>query len=216
MGLRITEIWCYGAVGDDYGGITADMMKDALMQIPKSQEFNLRIFSDGGSFDEAMSMHSLISQRGNKSHGIVDGMAASAASLLLQATSDRSMAKHSRQMIHQVHGSPNGSFTADDFRGFADQMDATNKTLVAIYMKNWKGTESELMAALSKDTFLSAEQSVAVGLSDRVVEGLAIAARINTKLFKYNNVPDDVIQADGPFVPPWFDEMEKQLEECLK
>jgi ATP-dependent Clp protease protease subunit len=223
MGIRITNagddtptLWCYGIIGDEFSGITADMMRNALSEIPKTQKFNIRFFTDGGSFDEAMAMHSLISQRGNKSHGIVDGLAASAGSLLLQATGKRSMAMHSRQMIHQVHGSARGSFTAKDFREMADQMESTNKELVAIYSKNWKGTQAELMDALSKDTWMNAQESVDSGLADNVVEGLAIAARVNTDLFNYNNVPDDVILAQGPFVPPWIDEMEKRLEEVLK
>ncbi len=72
------------------------------------------------------------------------------------------------------------------------------------------------MAALSKDTFMNADESVNCGLADNVVEGLAIAARINTDLFQYNNVPDDVILAHGPFVPPWIEERERELEEVLK
>ncbi len=222
MGLRITNegdkpvMWCYGTIGDDYAGVTVDMMREALAEIPKNQAFQLRIFSDGGSFDQAMAMHSLISQRGNKSQGIVDGLAASAASLLLQATGRRSMAAHSRQMMHEVHGQVRNSLSANEFRDIATQMDATNATLVAIYMKNWKGTEAELRDALAAETWLNATDAVKCGMADEVVEGTQIAARINTDLFNYKNVPDDVILAHGPFMPPWFEQMEKQLEECLK
>jgi ATP-dependent protease ClpP protease subunit len=222
MGVRITNasgdkptIWMYGTIGDEFAGIVANDVRNALNEIPKSQRFEIRIFSDGGSFDEAMAMHSLITQRGDKSHGIVDGLAASAASLLLQATGRRSMAKHSRQMIHEVHGSIRGSFRSAEFREIADQMDATNQELISIYAKNWRGSDEDLRAALSKDTWLNAEQSVQLGLADEVIEGAKIAARVNTDLFNYKNVPDDVILAPGPFVPPWVDERMKKLEAVL-
>lgn len=221
MGIRITNageaptLWVYGSIGDDFGGITADMLRNALSEIPKKQPFEVRIFSDGGSFDEAMAMHSLLSQRAGKTHGIVDGLAASAASLLLQATSRRSMAEHSRQMIHEVHGMIRASLRAGEFRELADQMDATNKELVSIYSKKWKGSDKDLLSALGKDTWYNAAESVAAGLADDVVQGPAIAARVNTEFFNYNDIPEGVIQAKGPFLPPWVSEMGERLEKAL-
>ncbi len=224
MGIRITNsgdmptMWVYGTIGDKMSGVTADAMRNSLAEIPMNRSFQMRIFSDGGSFDQAMAMHSLISQRGKKVHGIVDGLAASAASLLLQATGRRSMVEHSRQMMHEVHASlgDDQSFDAKTLRSFADQMDSTNDTLVSIYSKNWKGSEAELRQALADETWMSAADSVKCGMADDVVAGARIAARVNSNLFNYRNVPEDVILAPGPFVPPWVGAMHDKLTAVME
>ena len=123
MAIKITNadsdrpsVFLYGTIGADFAGVTVDELRAALAEIPKNKSFDLRIYSDGGSFDEAMAMHAHIAGRRTKVRGIVDGLAASAASLLLQATGDRVMSMHSRQMIHQVHAQMRGFMTADQFR----------------------------------------------------------------------------------------------------
>lgn len=220
MGVKITntsgeppKLWIYGTIGDEFGGVTIDDVRNALAEIPRTSKFEVRIFSDGGSFDTAMAIHSHLAARRDKTHGIVDGLAASAGSLLLQATGRRSMAKHSRQMIHEVHGSIRGSLRAREFRAIADQMDATNRELVSIYSRQWKGSEEDLLTALADDTWLSADQSVEVGLADDVIDGPSIAARVNSDLFTYDNVPADVILAGGAYETQWAAELEQVLEE---
>jgi ATP-dependent protease ClpP protease subunit len=224
MGLKITnaasdrpEVWLYGTIGDEFDGVTVDHVKSALSEIPKNKSFDLRIYSDGGDFDAAMAMHSLLSSRSAKIRGIVDVLAASAASLLLQATGDRVMSQHSRQMIHQVHGRFNGFVTADDFRAMADQMDATNGVIRSIYGRKWSGSEDELHAALSKDSWYTAEESVARGLADRVSGESMLKAAFNGDYFTYKDVPDDVIVVSGPYqpVPDWKSAMESKLKDVL-
>jgi ATP-dependent protease ClpP protease subunit len=224
MGLKITnaasdrpEVWLYGTIGDEFDGVTVEHVKAALSEIPKNKSFDLRIYSDGGDFDAAMAMHSLLSSRSAKSRGIVDGLAASAASLLLQATGDRVMSEHSRQMIHQVHGRFNGFVTADQFREMADQMDATNGVIRTIYARKWSGSDEELRAALSKDSWYTAQESVARGLADRVSGESMLKAAFNGNYFKYTNVPDDVIVVSGPIqpAPDWKSAMETKLKDVL-
>ncbi len=223
MGIRITNatgdkptLWCYGTIGDEISGFTADMLRNALSEIPKNQNFQIRIFSDGGSYDQGVLMHGHLSARGNKSHGIVDGIAASAASLLLQGTGRRSMVQHSRQMMHEVQAHVEGTYRAADFKNFVQQMDSTNATLMDIYSKNWKGTREELRQALADETWMNAAEAVERGMADDVVEGAAIAARVNIKLFDYKNIPDDVIKCTDSCTMPWIEELEKQLEDVLK
>jgi len=217
MGIKITNatgdrptLWLYGTIGADFGEITADNVRLALSEIPVRQNFDVRIYSDGGSFDEAMAIHSLLSSRAKKTHAIVDGLAASAASLLLQSSGERTMAQHSRQMIHQAHGRTTNFMAASEFRAAADQLDAINREITSIYAKRWKGSVEDLDAALGKDTWLDAEESVASGLADNVGDSMAIAARVNQDIFAYANVPDDVILASGPYIPPWKAQMHEK------
>ena len=82
-------------------------------------------------------------------------------------------------------------------------MDATNDEIRRIYSKHWSGSEDALRAALGQDSWYNAEEAVQVGLADRVVDAPALAARVNSDFFNYQNVPADVALGPGPFVPAW-------------
>ena len=200
MGLRITNtsgdrpaVYLYGVIGDEYGGITSDDFRKELAQIPSKQAIDLHIHSDGGSFFDGVAMHSAISQRKGAVNVVVDGLAASAASLVAMAGDSITMAKHSWMMIHEAHGAMRGR--AADFRTAADRLDATNGEIMSIYANRWKGSSEELRAALDAETWLDAEQSVAMGLADNVGESLSIAACID-RTFGYKHAPDALLRAE--------------------
>lgn len=204
MSVKITNgaerpsLWLYGTIGAD---VMVDDVRDALKEIGAKNDFDMHIYSDGGDFYEAMAIKSLLNQHKGKKFAIVDGLAASAASVLFQTGSVRTMAKNSRQMIHEAHGRIGSFMKAREFREAAEQLDALNNEVLSIYSDRWKGSKADLQAALMKDTWLSAEESVNVGLADRIGESMAIAARVNADVFNYANVPEDVEVTSAPGVP---------------
>lgn len=213
MSLKITNakgdratVDLYGVIGDEYGGITADQFRKELAQIPAKTPIDVHIHSDGGSFFDGVAMHSQLRQRAGEVNVIVDGLAASAASLVAMAGKTITMAKHSWMMIHEARGAMSGR--AGDFRTAADRLDATNSEIVSIYAKRWKGTEDELRAALDAETWLSAEDSIAAGLADSLGETMAIAACVDASQFKYSNVPKRLANQE------YLIQLESRANEC--
>lgn len=212
MGLRITnsgdnpQVFLYGVIGDEYDGITADQMRKELAQIPSKQAIDVHIHSDGGSFFDGLAMHSQLAQRKGAVNVVVDGLAASAASLVAMAGSTITMAQHSWMMIHEANGVMRGR--ASDFRTAADRLDATNSEIVAIYSKRFKGTAEEMRAALDAETWLDCEACVACGLADCVGDGMSIAACVD-RTFNYKKTPEVLLKA-GP--SPAFVAREALLE----
>jgi ATP-dependent Clp protease protease subunit len=113
---------------------------------------------------------------------IVMGQAASMGSMLAQAGAPgkRWVLPESRTMIHRVSsGTPGtrGSVHVQDLqfedskRSFEESV-RINKRLTELYVKhNTAGkTYEELYETMKFDTFLSAEQAVAFGLADRIVD----------------------------------------------
>lgn len=212
MGLKITNakgerptVTLYGIIGDEWGGVTADQFRKELAQIPAKEAINLHIHSDGGSFFDGVAIHSQLKQRAGAVHVVVDGLAASAASLVAMAGKTITMAKHSWLMIHEAHGAMHGR--AADFRAAADRLDATNAEIASIYASRWKGSPEELTAAITAETWLDADNSVAMGLADSVGESLSIAACVNPEL-KYKCVPKSLLTGNKS---PAFEEMEARL-----
>ena len=113
---------------------------------------------------------------------IVLGQAASMGSLLAQAGAPgkRLVLPESRTMIHRVSsGTPStrGSVHVqelefEDARRTFEESKRLNQRLTELYVKHNSVGRSydELFEAMKFDTFLSAEQAVAFGLADQVVE----------------------------------------------
>ena len=103
---------------------------------------------------------------------IVMGQACSMGSLLAQAgaAGKRLILPNARHMIHQPSGGARGQAT--DMLIQVEEILAMKKNLTQIYVDhNSAGkTFEELSNDMERDSFMSAEQAVAYGLADRIVE----------------------------------------------
>lgn len=199
MGIKITNaaddrpiLWLYGPIGDEYGGITADQMRQELSGVPTKQPMDVHVHSEGGSFWEGVAIHNQLSQRKGKVNVVVDGLAASAASLIAMAGTTIEMPRHSWMMIHEVQSIAMGR--ASDFRETADKMDVLNDEIVSIYSNRWKGEESDLRKALNSETWMTAQQAFDLGLTDSISEVMAEAAHFDPSKLHFQNVPEEVLE----------------------
>jgi len=103
---------------------------------------------------------------------IVMGQACSMGSCLAQAGAPgkRLILPNARHMIHQPSGGARGQAT--DIQIQAQEILKMKKYLTEIYVKhNTAGkTFEQLTADMERDNFMSAEEAVAYGLADRVIE----------------------------------------------
>lgn len=102
---------------------------------------------------------------------IVTGQACSMGSLLATAGSagKRIMLPNARHMIHQPSGGASGM--ASDIQIQAREIQKIKESLTNIYVKhNSAGkTYQEFEKDMDRDTFMSAEESVAYGLADKII-----------------------------------------------
>ena len=100
----------------------------------------------------------------------VMGQAASMGSLLLCAGEKgmRFALPHSSVMVHQPSGGYSGQVT--DIMIHARNVESLKKRLNEIYVRHTGRTYKEIENALERDNFLDAEQAVAFGLIDKVLE----------------------------------------------
>jgi ATP-dependent Clp protease protease subunit len=102
---------------------------------------------------------------------IVLGQACSMGSLLATAGSPgkRIMLPNARHMIHQPSGGASGM--ASDIQIQAKEIQKVKETLTNIYVNhNSAGkTYAEFERDMDRDTFMSAEESVAYGLADKII-----------------------------------------------
>jgi len=140
------------------------------------------INSPGGSVSAGLAIYDTMQFIKPDVSTIVLGQACSMGSFLAQAgtAGKRLVLPESRTMIHRVSSGTPGTrgsvhvqeLQFEDARRAFEESQRLNERLTQLYVKhNTAGrTYDEFFSAMKFDTFLSAEEAVAYGLADRVVE----------------------------------------------
>jgi len=135
------------------------------------KDISVFINSPGGSVTAGMAIYDSMQFIKPDIATYVMGQACSMGSLLAQAgaAGKRHMLPNARHMIHQPSGGARGQAT--DIQIQAEEILKMKKNLTEIYVKhNSKGkTFAELTADMERDKFMSAEEALAYGLIDKVI-----------------------------------------------
>ena len=127
------------------------------------------INSPGGSVTAGMGIYDTMQYIKPDITTIVMGQVASMGSLLAQAGTKgkRFILPNSRHMIHQPSGGAGG--TASDIEISYKEIIRWKKVLTDIYHKHTGQAVKKLEVDMDRDTFMTAEESVAYGLADKVI-----------------------------------------------
>lgn len=151
----------------EWWGISAKEFTDKLDALPSTiTEIRLRINSPGGDvFDGIAIMNAL---RAHDAHvvAIVDGIAASAASVVACGVDELVMARNSELMIHDAWGLCVGN--ADDMHKTAAELDHFSDNIASVYADKAGGGVEKWRAAMQAESWFSADEAVTAGLADSV------------------------------------------------
>ena len=161
----------YDEIGGWFGVESAELVRelDAL----DVDEIELRLNSPGGSvYDGLAIMNSLRAHRARVvAH--VDGMAASAASLIAVGGADEVvMGMGTELMVHNPAAMTRGD--AATHRDSANRLDSIADSLAAVYRSKAGGELADWRAVMAAETWYSAAEAVAAGLADRVDESAEV------------------------------------------
>lgn len=161
------SLYLHGTVGAFYDGIEFSKVQQALADI-KSDVIEVHLNSYGGDMFEGIAIKNYLVQREEHIRVIIDGIAASAASVIAMAGDEILMPKDTQLMIHKPWTWTAGN--ADELRKTADNMDKATKSIQESYLKRFVGDREELQALLDAETYLTAEEAVTFGLADGLLE----------------------------------------------
>ncbi len=127
------------------------------------------INSPGGSVTAGMSIYDTMQFVKCDVQTIVMGQAASMGSLLASsgAPGKRFILPNARHMIHQPLGGASGQATDVEIQ--ARELLRWKTVLTDIYSQHTGQRKDQLRADMERDTFMTADQSVEYGLSDKVI-----------------------------------------------
>ena len=166
----------FDQIGEDWfggSGISAKAFSDALQSVgpgPLVVEIN----SPGGNVWDGLTIYNMLRGRQAPVTTRVVGIAASIASIIALAGDTIEMAEASLFMIHDPSGMVAG--TSEDMRKMANALDQHAEILAGIYVKRTGKTSAQIRAAMSAETWFTAQEAIQFGLADKSTEQLAMAA----------------------------------------
>lgn len=188
-GSTKAEIYLYEPIGQMWDtGITAKAFQKELdTKAKNATELNIYINSPGGNVFDGIAIFNQIAQHPAKRKIMhVDGLAASIASIILMAGTERRIAKNAMVMIHNPSGFAGG--TAGDLRRVADSLDKVRSVLINTYVGITKHKASVIEAWMDDETWMDSKDAKDRGFVDVVTEQEAVEAKFSA-LQNFAKVP---------------------------
>lgn len=162
----------YGFVGSDpwdkdVQSITTKGVTDSLAEI-EGDTLDVHINSYGGDAFEGIGIYNALKQSNKTINVYIDAIAASAASVIAMAGDTIFMPANAQLMIHHALTFEYGN--AKDFQKVIDMLGKMDKSLVATYETRFAGTDEELSDLLDAETFLNADEAIAFGFADEIID----------------------------------------------
>ncbi|WP_407597069.1 head maturation protease, ClpP-related [Pseudomonas aeruginosa] len=190
---QFIEVFVYGEIGT--WGVSANQFVQDLRAMDDGASPVIVAFNSiGGDLFDGLAIHNALSRLGERCTGRIDALAASAASVAVCGAHRVVIAANAMLMIHNPYTFTGGD--AEDFRRVADVLDQTLEAIIAAYKSKAPDIdEAELRRMVNAETWLTANEAVALGLADEVGDGLKVKACLGqgSVLQRFQHAPAELL-----------------------
>ena len=163
------EIWLTGEITSEVADAVIAQILHLDAEDPDA-EITLYIDSPGGSVTAGLSIYDVMQAVSADIHTVCVGTAASMAAGLFAAGDRREILRHGEVMIHDPLVSGGISGSALTVQDKSDRLMAKRKVLSGILAEHTGKSVKQIYKVTAKDTYFGAEEAVAFGLADAVIE----------------------------------------------
>jgi len=197
------DLLVYGVIDDwPWGDVIAAEFAQELAA-NKDKQVHCRINSVGGDVFAGIAIHNMLQTHPGGARCTVEGLAASAASVIAMAGSKTTMLRGAMMMIHNPSALATGE--ASELRKTADVLDQIRASLVSIYEAKTGKSAEELQVMLDAETWLSAQEAVDQGFADEILGEVVPQAKGEAVFFNGIGFPTGRaprLEAPQPAVAP--------------
>lgn len=182
-GKATAELLIYDVIG--WWPNDADTLARTLKDLD-ADEIKVRINSPGGSVFDGFALYNALRSHSATVTTVVEGLAASAASIIALAGDRVVMRPASELMIHEAWTFADGS--AADMRKVADMLDSINNTVAGIYASKAGTPDDMWREAMRVETWFTPGEALEAGLVDAVEDGRVrtdVSNRATLPIFNY-------------------------------
>src|SRR5690606_6736601 len=177
----VGELLLYGEISDTtwWGDeVTPKLFWEELQKLGDTKELKVYINSPGGDVFAGQAIYSMLSRYQAQVTVYVDGLAASAASLIAMAGNRVIMPRNAMMMIHNPWTYAWGD--ANAFLQIAAELEKIREAMIPVYQAKTGLTRDEISRLLDAETCMTAEEAVELGFADAIEERKQIAASLVT------------------------------------
>lgn len=229
MSEEEAELLLYGEIASEQpwweGGdlVTPRQFYEDLKALGTKSNITVRINSAGGDVFAAQAIYTQLKTNTAKITVIVDGLAASAASIVAMAGDTVKMPANAMMMIHNPALVLIGYYTADEMEKFAEQLEAVKESIINAYMAKTGLDRKTLSKMMDEETWMTGDEAVEKGFADEVLfqdvqmtmkGSLLVVNSISHDLSRFKSrppipvikngvVPNDVSRKKAPEDEPW-------------
>ncbi|NRF10856.1 head maturation protease, ClpP-related [Agrobacterium pusense] len=176
------KLYLNGMVGD-YTWFTKDCftfedVMTALDQTDRSKKLTVHVNSAGGDAIDGAAIYSALAALPNGVDIVIEGIAASAGSLIAMAGKTVTMTSSAVMMIHDVMQFTDGN--SDDHKRALSALEAMSNVYAGVYAAKSKKSVTACRNLMKAETWFEPDQAVAAGFADKVsgpgARGLMVAA----------------------------------------
>lgn len=190
------EIGAWGIMARDF---IADFNK-----IPTSAPIDLSVHSVGGSCYEALAIYHVLARSKERIVARVEGVALSAASMIVMAAGKVEMPANAYMMIHNPLMATIGDHR--EMQSVADLLGKLKSSFAAIYCAKTGKSEADVIAMMDAETWMTGEEAVAEGFADTVIDAVeAVASLSESTQARFVKVPQALAPSPTPPAVPAAD-----------
>lgn len=150
-----------------YDNVSPNQVEEALNN--SDGEVEVDIASGGGSVFAASEIYTMLKAYSGKVVVNIQGLAASAASVIAMAGDEVNMSPTSQLMIHKASTISMGN--ADDFAHDSKMLDVTDQSIVNAYEAKTGMNRDDILKLMSDETWMTAQDAVDKGFADNISVG---------------------------------------------
>lgn len=151
-----------------YDTVSPNQVENTLNSIDGGS-IEVDINSDGGSVFAASEIYSMLKAYPGNVVVNIQGLAASAASVIAMAGDEINMSPTSQMMIHKASTVSMGN--ADDFAHDSKMLDTTDQSIVNAYEAKTGMNRNDILKLMSDETWMTAQEAVDKGFADNISVG---------------------------------------------
>jgi ATP-dependent protease ClpP protease subunit len=145
-----------------------DFLQD-LKGIRNNQKVTIRINSPGGDLDAGIVIYNRLKDIENLTT-VVDGLAASAASLIAQAGKKRCVYQNSEMMVHSASVMLFGFYNRSDLKDIDKRLVSADEQVIQTYMERTGRDHQSVKHMVTSTTWMTGQEIVDEGFADEVIQ----------------------------------------------